>query len=723
MKKVILKIGGMSCSACSNGLEKYLNKQDGVIGATVNLIMNNATIEYDEAKVTLDDLDKFVAKAGFTSLGIDDFKRDDKINKRRKIELIILCVLFTIALFFHILEIFDIMVGGMVIHASIMFIFSVISIILGFDILVSGVKSVLIGNPSMDTLVLLSVVSSFLYSIYGFIKNMNGASYTLYFASSIMVIFFIKIGRFIEEKAKAQTTSAISDLMLLTPSFANLIVDGKIKKVTIDEVEKDALLIARGGESIAVDGEVVSGFALINESLITGESLPKEKKEGDKVIAGAVVLSGDITYKAERIGKDSTVSEIVRTVVAATASKTKIARVADTFSKYFVYFVLAVALVGFALWLIFTKDFNKSINIFVTVLVIACPCALGLATPIGLVVASGTCAKRGILVKDNSIFEVLPSTKTIVFDKTGTITTGALEISNISYFDLNEKEAFTYLASLEAKSIHPIAKAILKDAKNKNLALLDVDDYEEISGKGLKGIVDSRKILAGNLSLLEENNVEIKDKKGEIDEILSSGKASIFVCIDNLLALAITFSDEVRSGASLLINNLKEQNINSIMLSGDNESSCLDVAKDISFYEIVSGATPTKKAEFIENSKKDGTLVMVGDGINDAISLAKSDVGLSISGASDIAINSSSVIIMNDNIGLIGTLLSISKKTIKIIKQNIIWAFLYNTIMIAIALGALSFVGIFFNPMIASLAMMLSSLTVILNALRIKRVK
>ena len=403
--------------------------------------------------------------------------------------------------------------------------------------------------------------------------NLNGDNKTLYFGSCVMVIFFIKLGRFIEAKAKSKTTTAISDLMLLTPSYANLLVDGKIKKVTIDEVNEGDLLVCKKGESVAVDGEVESGFALINESLITGETLPKEKEKGSKVIAGAINLDGYIEYKAERIGKNSTVSEIVRTVVEATNSKTKIQRVADTFSKYFVYFVISVALIGFILWWAFSKNFNTSINIFVTVLVVSCPCALGLATPIALVVASGESAKRGILVKDNSMFEVLPNTKNIVFDKTGTITTGELKISHIEYF-IKDDNLFSYVASIEAKALHPIAKAITKEAQKENTPILDVTSLVNESGKGLSGIVDNRKILVGNIGYLKENNVDLSDYSGKINEFLSSGKTVIFVSVDMQLGAIITFSDEVRSGVIDLVKDLNVKGIKPILLSGDNEASC-----------------------------------------------------------------------------------------------------------------------------------------------------
>lgn len=722
MKKVILKIGGMSCSACSNGLEKYLNKQDGIIGASVNLIMNNATIEYDEALVTMEDLDRFVSKAGFESLGIDDFKKDSKLQTKKKIELIVLSILFGISLISHTLEIINIEMN-MIAMGIAMGILSLLSIIIGRDILYSGLVSIKLKSPGMDTLVLISVASSYLYSIYGFISNLLGDNKTLYFASCIMIIFFVKLGRYIEAKAKNKTTEAISDLMLLTPSYASLLIDGKIKKVTIDEVEKGNTLVTKSGESIAVDGVITTGVATINEALITGESMPKEKKAGDKVIAGSIVVDGYIEYKAERIGKDSTVSEIVRTVVDATKSKTKIQRVADTFSKYFVYFVVSVALIGFIIWLIVSRNFNTSINIFVTVLVVSCPCALGLATPIALVVASGKCAKSGILVKDNSIFEVLPKTKNIVFDKTGTITLGNLKIEDELYFNDDKEELLSYIYSIEKKSPHPIAVAITKELEARNSKELVVEDFQNVVGKGVTGIINNRKILIGNLEMIKENNIDISTKNSEIEHYLNSGKTIIIVTIDNKLEAILTLVDEVRSGSSTLINNLKQKGINAILLSGDNLATCNALDAKLHFSKVIANATPIDKANFIDKTKEEGVLVMVGDGINDAISIAKSDVGVSISGASDIAINSANCIIMNNNIASINTLLNISKKTIIVVKENITWAFFYNTIMISLALGALSFIGITLNPMIASLFMVLSSITVILNALRINRVK
>ena len=710
MKKVVLKVDGMSCSACSNGLEKYLNKQNGVYGASVNLIMNNVEIEYNEEVLIMEDLEKFISKAGFKSLGIDSFKKEEKVNKFKVIEIILLSIFFVLAFLVHLLGYFNDNINHNIV-GIILLVVSIICLVLGKDILINGFKSVRLLNPGMDSLVSLSVICAFLYSIYLLIKNINGESNTLYFTSTIMVIFFVRVGKFIESKTMMMTKKAISDLMLLTPSYAKKKENDSIKKVTIDEVEVDDILVSSSGDSIAVDGEIVSGYATINESLITGENLPKDKNIGSEVIAGSVVTNGYIEYKAKRIGKDSTVSEIVRMIVASSKSKSKINKISDALSKYFVYLILILAFLGFVTWLIISKSFATAFKVFLTVLVVACPCSLGLATPIALVVSSGTCAKRGILVKNNSIYEILPKVKNVVFDKTGTLTYGNLEIDEEVYF---KDDVFNYLYSLETKSSHPIAKCIVKVEKD-DKKLYDVKEFRETSGKGIEGIINDINVRVGNLAFLEDAQVSQEYKR--------KNRIILYIAFDTELVGFVTLKDKVRSDSKDLIDLLKKDNIKTILLSGDNLDSCLDINSELNLDEVKAGYLPIEKANYLKELKKSGVTLMVGDGINDAISLDISDVGISLSGASSIAINSASCVIMNDNLLSIATLINFSKKTYKIIKENVIWAFSYNIIMILIALGVLSPIGITINPIIASILMMVSSITVIVNALRLRRIK
>lgn len=730
MKKVILKIGGMSCSACSNGLEKYLNKQNGIFGASVNLIMNNASIEYDETILKLDDIEKLVYNAGFESLGIDDFKSNKKKEKKKKIELIILGVLSILLMYISMGHMIGLYVPEIInmelnpkIYSSVLFALTIPSLVIGFDIFSSGYKNLVHLMPNMDTLVSLGVISSFLYSLFSLVMVFLEKDYVhqLYFESCTMIIFFIKLGRYIDSITKNKTTEAIQDLMRLTPSFARVIKNGKEKKVTIDEIEKGDIVVCRSGESIAVDGLIIKGETTINEALITGESIPNAKKVGERVIAGSINGDGYIEYQAERIGKESTVSEIVRMVVEATNTKAPIARIADTVSKYFVQVIMIVALLGFIVWMIIKRDFAYSLNTFVTVLVIACPCALGLATPIALVVSNGKSAKNGILIKNNEVLENFSKTNVIVFDKTGTLTEGKLVLQKEKYYNLERKDVLKISGSVEKKSNHPIANAILEVCEKEKIDYIDVEEFENIPGKGIKAKVGNDVVYIGNQRLMDEYNISYVEVEKDIKEVVDEGNTLLIVSINNNIEAIFGARDKVKENIKEVVSSLKSKNIEVLMLTGDNEKIANNIAKDCGIEKVISNVLPNEKAKIIKDLKEDGKIVaMVGDGINDAPSLTIADIGISISSATDIAVNSASIVLMQDDLNKIIKFFEISKKTMKIIKENLFWAFFYNACMIPIALGVLSGLSIFINPMLASVAMMFSSLSVVLNALRLR---
>ena len=655
MKKVLLKIDGMTCSACSSGLEKYLNKQDGIKTAVVNLVMNNANIEYDEKKLTLEQVEKFVEKAGFTSLGIDNFEKEEKKKSNEKYKLMGISVISILILYISMSH----MVGLPVIpflnmmtypinYAISLLILTTIVILFGKDIIKNGYKNLIHKTPNMDTLVMIGVLASYVYSIYGTIRILQGHTMyveKLYYESAAIVIFFIKIGKFVESKNKDKTKEALQELMTITPNNATIIREEKEVVVTLDEIQKGDIVICKPGEKIAVDGEIIDGVTHINEAFITGESKPAKKEIGSKVIAGSINYEGTIKYKAEKIGKESTVSEIVRLVANATATKAPIAKIADKISGYFVPVVLVISIISFVLWLIISKDIALAINIFVSILVVACPCSLGLATPLAIVIASGNASRKGILVKTSEALENFHKAKTICFDKTGTLTKGTLSISKIyNYSNLEEKELLKNIASIEKKSEHPIARAIVNKAIEEKIEFEDLKEFKAIAGFGVEAIMQNNdKYLIGNRKLMTENGVIIPNEQDE------------------------------------------------------------------------------QQPEKIKELKKDGIVIMCGDGINDSISLVTADIGVSISSGTDIAMDSASVILMNDNIEKINELIEISEKTIKNIKQNLFWAFFYNICMIPIACGILEPIGIEMNPMVAAFAMTISSLTVVLNALRLKK--
>ena len=727
MKKVLLKIDGMTCSACSTGLEKYLNKQDGV-KATVNLVMNNANIVYDEKKYTISDLEKFVAKAGFESLGIDNFEKEKKKKSNEKFKIIGITVTSLLILYISMSH----MVGLPVIpflnimkypinYAISLWILSSVVIFIGKDIIKNGVKNLIHYTPNMDTLVTIGVASSYFYSIFETIMIIKGKTsfvHTLYFESSAIVIFFIKIGKYIESINKDKTKKAIQDLMTITPQNAVVERDGKEFVVTIDEIKKGDIVICKPGEKIAVDGTIVEGLTHINESFITGESVPVKRKTGSKVIAGSINFEGTIKYKAEKIGRESTVSEIVRLVVEATNTKAPIAKIADKISEFFVPTVMILAFISFVVWLAISKNFGIAINVFVSILVVACPCSLGLATPLAIVVASGVASKKGILIKNSEVLENAHKVKTVVFDKTGTLTKGELSVSKIyNYSDLTDDEIIREVANIERKSEHPIARAIVKYAGDMTKESI-IEDFKAIIGYGVTAVIDEKKYFIGNKKLMIENGINIINEKDE-NELSNSGNSLLFVAKENVLIALIGVKDVVKENAKEVVEKLKKKNIKVLMLTGDNEKTAKYLADEIGIDEIIANVKPKEKAEKIKELKQNGLVMMCGDGINDSVSLVTSDVGVSISTGTDIAMDSSSVVLMNDNLNRINDLIELSKKTIKNIKQNLFWAFFYNLCMIPIAMGLLSRIGIVMNPMIAAFAMTLSSLSVVLNACRL----
>ncbi|OKZ75073.1 MAG: copper-translocating P-type ATPase [Clostridium sp. 26_22] len=731
MKKVLLKIDGMTCSACSTGLEKYLNKQDGIKQATVNLIMNNANIEYDDRKLNLEQVEKFVEKAGFLSLGIDNFEKEEKKKTNEKYKLLAITVISILVLYISMSH----MVGLPVIpflnmmiypvnYAISLFILTTIVLILGKDILRNGYKNLIHKTPNMDTLVMIGVLASYIYSIYGTIQILKGHAMhveELYYESSAVVIFFIEIGRYIENKNKDKTKEALQQLMTITPNNAVILKDGKEITVTLDEIQKGDIVICKPGEKIAVDGEVVEGTTHINESFITGESVPVKREKGSKVIAGSINYEGTIKYKAEKIGKESTVSEIVRLVTQATSTKAPIAKIADTISGYFVPVVLIIAFLAFGIWMLISKNFATAINIFVSILVVACPCSLGLATPLAIVIASGNASKKGILVKTSETLENAHKVKTICFDKTGTLTKGELSIYKLyNYSNIDEKEILKIVASIENKSEHPIARAIVKKAQDEKIKLKEIKEFKAIPGFGVEAIIESgEKYLIGNKKLMLENNIKIENEKDE-QELVSDGNSILFVSSNNKIVALIGVKDILKENVKEVIKKLKQRKINLVMLTGDNEKTAEIIAKEIGIEKVISNVTPKEKAEQIKKLKEDGIVMMCGDGINDSVSLVTADIGVSVSSGTDIAMDSSQVVLMSDNLEKIDDLIDISKKTIRNIKQNLFWAFFYNICMIPIACGVLIPFGISMNPMIAAFAMTVSSLTVVLNALRLR---
>ncbi len=783
MKKVLLKIGGMTCSACSSGLEKFLNRQDGIESASVNLVMNNANIQYDEQKLGIEQIEKFVERAGFESLGIDNFQKEEKRKNNQKYKLIALGILAIVTLYIsmgHMVGLPNIPLLNMHInpanYAIALLVLAMTACIFGWDILKNGYKNLIHKSPNMDTLVGLGVLSSIIYSLYATFMIFKG-NYeyvnNLYYESAVIIIFFIKIGKYVENRNKDKTKEAISQLMMITPKHATVIRNGNEVQITIDEIKEGDIVVCKPGEKIAVDGEVLDGTTHIDESFITGESMPVKKEKGKKVIAGSINYEGTIEYKAEKIGKNSTVSEIVKLVVEATSTKAPIAKIADKISGIFVPVIMIIAVLSGIIWYAINKDVSWAINVFISVLVVACPCSLGLATPLSIVIASGESSKKGILIKNSEALENANKVKTVVFDKTGTLTKGKLSLSKIYNYtekdsnsqevkddefeglDTNKKikkisdnEIIKIVASIEAKSEHPIARGIVNDAKERNIELEKVKEFQSLSGLGVTAMYNGEKYIIGNKKLMQKNNVKLNevsineynddltqtnnDKTNMLsweyvfkneEELQKAGNSILFLAKENNIIALLGVKDNVKENAKDVVSKLKVLGINVVMLTGDNEKTAKAIANSIGIDNVIAGVMPKDKAETIENLKKSNQLVMMcGDGINDSVSLVKADIGVSVGSGTDVAMDSSNVVLMNNNLEKIVDLIEISHRTIKNIKQNLFWAFFYNICMLPIAIGILYPFGIVINPMMASIAMTISSITVTLNSLRLKRI-
>ena len=757
MKKVLLKIGGMTCSACSSGLEKYLNKQDGIESAAVNLVMNNANIQYDEQKLTLEQIEKFVEKAGFESLGIDNFQKEEKKQNNQKYKLIALGVLAVITLYISMGHMIGLpavpylnMHENPINYAIALLILSITACIFGWDILKNGYKNLVHKSPNMDTLVGLGVLSSIIYSLYGTFMILKGNTEyvnNLYYESAVIIIFFIKIGKYVENRNKDKTKEAISQLMMITPKHATVLRNGEQVQVTIDEINVGDIVVCKPGEKIAVDGEIVDGITHIDESFITGESMPVKKEKGKKVIAGSINYEGTIEYKAEKIGKNSTVSEIVKLVVEATSTKAPIAKIADKISGIFVPTIMIIAVLSGLVWFAINRDVSWAINVFISVLVVACPCSLGLATPLSIVIASGESSKKGILIKNSEALENAHKVKTVVFDKTGTLTKGKLSLSKIYNYtenysnsqdsnenaetnsnekgkQLSDDDIIKIVSSIEAKSEHPIARGVVEEAKERKIGLEKVKEFQNLAGLGVTALYNGEKYIIGNKKLMEQNEVEVigQAMKDE-EELQKAGNSILFVAKENKLIALLGVKDNVKENAKDVISKLKALGINVVMLTGDNEKTAKAIANSIGIDNVIAGVMPKDKAKTIEDLKKNNELVMMcGDGINDSVSLVKADIGVSVGSGTDVAMDSSNVVLMNNNLEKIVDLIEISHRTIRNIKQNLFWAFFYNLCMLPIAIGVLSPFGITINPMMASIAMTISSVTVTLNSLRLKRI-
>lgn len=737
-KEAIIGISGMTCAACVRAVERSVNKLDGIIKAEVNLATEDLRVYYDPSRVRLSTIKETIKKAGYTP--IDRKQNGDRDQEEKERESTKLFKRFLLSAAFSI-PLLVISMGHMVglplpsiinphhnpINFGIIQLILVIpSVIAGERFYRVGFKSLFRGSPNMDSLIAIGTSAAILFGIFAIIQIANGNmdyAKDLYFESAGTIITLILLGKHLEARTKGKTSEAIKKLMGLAPKTARIIQEEKEIEISIDEVEVGDIIVVRPGERIPVDGVVLDGNSSIDESMLSGESIPVDKAAGDFVFGGSININGMIRFRAAKVGDDTALSHIVELVKRAQGSKAPIARMADIISGYFVPVVIGIAFLSAAAWLIGGKGILFSLTIFISILVIACPCALGLATPTAIMVGSGKGAEYGVLIKSGEALETAHKINTIIFDKTGTITKGMPEVTDIYPIDIKEEELLMYAASCERASEHPLGKAIVKEGEKRGIQIKDVSDFSALPGHGIRARVLEKNILIGNLALMEENSIDTADIKDISDRYSSQGRTPMFVSVNNKLSGIIAVSDVVKENSKRAVQSLKNMGIEVGMITGDNNRTAMAIASQVGIDMVFSEVLPQDKASKIkELQANDKKVAMVGDGINDAPALTQADIGIAIGSGTDVAIESADIILIRNDILDVVTAIKLSKATIRNIKQNLFWAFGYNTLGIPIAAGLLTlFNGPRLNPMIAAAAMSFSSVSVLLNALRLKR--
>ena len=742
LKEVTIPIAGMTCSACSNAVQRALNKLDGVEEAFVNFATEKAVVKYNSDKIRISNLKGAIEKAGYKPLELEiedigEEKLDPRERESKDLWIkFIIATIFTIPLFYismgHMMgapipEIINPDINPMNFALTQMFL-TIPTMLVGYKFYTVGFRSLFKGSPNMDSLIAIGTSAAFIYGVYAVLeisKGNHAMAMDLYFESAGVIITLILLGKYLESVSKGKTSQAIKELMGLQPKTATVIQDGKEIILPIEEVEVGDIILVKPGEKIPVDGEVVEGYTSVDESMLTGESIPVEKNIGDSVTGGSINKNGSIKFKAKKIGKDTTLAQIIKLVEDAQGSKAPIAKMADVISGYFVPIVIGIAIVSSGLWYITGQSTTFVLTIFISVLVIACPCALGLATPTAIMVGTGKGAELGVLIKGGEPLETAYKINTIIFDKTGTITEGTPQVTNIiTTGKYSEEKLLQIAASCEKSSEHPLGEAIVNKALELNLELIDVTFFNAHIGKGIEAVVDNKKVYLGNDKLLSELDID-NTLFNKANEFALEGKTPMYIVIDNILSGIIAVSDVIKEKSASAINKLKEMDIDVVMITGDNKKTAEAIANKVGIDHVLAEVLPQDKAQEVAKIQKQGKVVaMVGDGINDAPALAQSDVGIAIGNGTDVALESADIVLMKNELNDVVTAIKLSKQTIRNIKENLFWAFAYNTIGIPIAAGLLypSF-KILLNPMIAAAAMAFSSVSVLLNALRLKRFK
>lgn len=759
MEKLKFNVSGMSCAACSARVEKVVGALDGVKSVSVSLLTNSMVVEFD-SPLTPKDISRAISDAGYKASPVSDkSQKKEKLNPTlvMLIRLIVSIVLLVPLMYVSM----GVVMWGWPAPAALKsnpmaiagyeLALSFVIMIVNGKFFVSGTKALFHGAPNMDTLVSMGSFISFAYSVALMIQagvepmHLNHLAHNLYFESAAMILALITLGKTLESYSKGKTTSAIKGLMNLAPQTVHVLVDGVEKEISISELKENDLFVVRPGENFAADGVVVNGSATVNEASVTGESMPVEKTVGDKVVSGTSNVDGFVTIRAEKVGEGTTLAGIIKLVEDASSSKAPIAKTADKVSGVFVPSVICVALLVFVVWIAVTKNWDTSLKHAISVLVISCPCALGLATPVAIMVGNGKGAKNGILFKTATALEQAGKADVVVLDKTGTITKGepvvtdVLSLANMAcggekdsdkdadfehISHISQNDIIRVCASLESGSSHPIASAIVKEHERLfGTSPTPATDFENLSGHGLKGVVDGKSALLGNAALMQKNDIEISLASSSAAALSQSGKTPLYLAIDGKLAGIVAVADELKDDSVQAISALHQQGLKVVMLTGDNGRGARSVATACNVDAVISDVLPKDKDSVVSALKKYGKVVMVGDGINDAPALTRADVGIAIGAGTDVAIDSADVVLMHSSLMDVARAITLSRRTLLNIKENLFWAFIYNLVCIPIAAGVFSPLGLTLDPMIGAAAMSLSSVSVVLNALRLNLAK
>ena len=751
MKK--FKVTGMTCAACQANVEKVVKKLNGTIKAEVNLLSNSLTVSFDDSTLTEQDIIAAVNSIGYGATLYTENKksqlksewqerkdteeRNISSMKNRLVSSIIFLVIIMYISMGHMLGLplpaFLHGTENALLNAIIQMLLVIPVMIINKKFFVSGFKGLVKRAANMDSLVALGSAASFLYGVFAIIMMSYAAprnniavlehySHQLYFESSAMILTLVTVGKFLEARSKGKTSDALGRLVALSPKTANVIRNGNEITIDADEVTQGDTLIIRPGERIAVDGTVLSGNGFVDQSAVTGEALPVEKREGDEVISATLNKNGTFTMTASRVGENTTLSQIIRLVDEAGSSKAPIARLADKVSGIFVPTVMIISAITFAIWLIFGKDFENALSFAVTVLVISCPCALGLATPVAIMAGTGKAAENGILIKSAEALEALGNVHKIILDKTGTVTSGEMNVSDIYVHnkEFTENEFLAICVALEKGSEHPLANAVRK--KGEGLTLPEVEDFRAFEGKGISGIINGEQYISGNVRFLKENNIDYSPIESIINNFSSQGKTPLIFCKKSTILGIIAVSDTIRDDSVKAIEIFKELGKRVVMLTGDNKSAAEFIGKKAGIDEIYSDLLPADKEKIVHSMQAKGEMIaFIGDGINDAPALTRADVGIAIGAGTDIAIDAADIVLIKSSLSDGAKAVELSKAVMKNIKINLFWAFFYNVLGIPLAAGVLyPAFALRLTPMIGSAAMSMSSLCVVTNALRLR---